>query len=580
MDKKIKEKGYVKPLAAAISLLLSGSAFSVEFSSGDLEGSFNSNISMGASWSMEDPKSELVAGGNGGSGLSTTTDDGKLNFKKGQTFSEIVKGVHDLSLSKGNYGAFMRGKYWYDRRLQDQDVERGHLPTGYSASGQKLDDSSFDDLQKFSGVALLDAYIYGSFDIGDAPLDLRLGKQVVSWGESTFIQGGVNSINPVDVNAFRRPGAEVKEGLLPVNMIYANIGATENLTLEAFYQLTWQETVVDGCGTFFSGADVLTAEGCDKITASGAVLNETTAIAAGAYLKRVGDQKPEDKGQYGIAARYFAADLNETEFGLYYMKYHNRTPILSVNGSAAPPQIFLPPVVPAPVVLPDFASASYFIEYPEGVDLYGLSFNTSLGDISVSGELSYRPNQPVQENTTNLLFKSLGLAGGGAFLNQTNHGYDELPVTQAQMTMVKFFDQVLGASRLTMLGEVGYSKTGDLDKNGKLYGRSPVFGNPTADDNEGTVTENAWGYRMLAALSYSNVFAGVNMTPKIAFSHDVDGYSANGMFVEGRQSVNMGLSADYLNTYTAGISYTSFWGGDYNTGKDRDFASFSLGVSF
>ena len=69
--------------------------------------------------------------------------------KKGQTFSEIVKGVHDLSLSYQNYGAFVRGKYWYDRRLKDSEVERGHLATGYSADGVKLDDSDFHDLQKF-----------------------------------------------------------------------------------------------------------------------------------------------------------------------------------------------------------------------------------------------------------------------------------------------------------------------------------------------------------------------------------------------------------------------------------------------
>ena len=254
-----------------------------------------------------------------------------------------------------------------------------------------------------SGAALLDAYVYGEFEVGDAPLELRVGKQVVSWGESTFIQGGVNSINPVDVNAFRRPGAEVKEGLLPVNMVYANIGATENLTLEAFYQLTWQETVIDGCGTFFAGADVLTAESCNAITVSGATLSENTALAAGAYVKRVGDQTPDDDGQYGIAARYFAADLNETEFGLYYMKYHSRTPILTVNGAQASGH---------------FPSSSYFIEYPEGIELYGLSFNTSVGDYAVAGEISYRPNQPVQENTTNLLSKSLGIAG---YLGKTKH---------------------------------------------------------------------------------------------------------------------------------------------------------------
>ena len=71
------------PLAAALTLLIAGQSQGLEFSSGELEGSFNSNISIGASWSTEDAKAELIGGGNGGTGQSTTTDDGKLNFKKG-----------------------------------------------------------------------------------------------------------------------------------------------------------------------------------------------------------------------------------------------------------------------------------------------------------------------------------------------------------------------------------------------------------------------------------------------------------------------------------------------------------------
>jgi hypothetical protein len=91
---------------------------------------------------------------------------------------------------------------------------------------------------------------------------VRLGKQVVSWGESTFILNGINSINPIDVSAFRRPGAEIKEGLIPVNMFYVSQSLTDNLSAEAFYQLEWDQTVLDNCGTFFSSTDVV-ADGCD-----------------------------------------------------------------------------------------------------------------------------------------------------------------------------------------------------------------------------------------------------------------------------------------------------------------------------
>ncbi len=85
----------------------------------------------------------------------------------------------------------------------------------------------------------------------------------MSWGESTFIGSGINSINPIDVSAFRRPGAEIKEGLIPVNMFYVSQSLTDNLSAEAFYQIEWDQTVVDNCGTFFSQPDII-ADGCDN----------------------------------------------------------------------------------------------------------------------------------------------------------------------------------------------------------------------------------------------------------------------------------------------------------------------------
>lgn len=65
------------------------------------------------------------------------------------------------------------------------------------------------------------------------------------------------------MSAFRRPGAEIKEGLIPVNMFYVSQSLTDNLSTEAFYQIEWDQTVVDNCGTFFSQPDVI-ADGCNN----------------------------------------------------------------------------------------------------------------------------------------------------------------------------------------------------------------------------------------------------------------------------------------------------------------------------
>jgi hypothetical protein len=74
------------------------------------------------------------------------------------------------------------------------------------------------------------------------------------------------------------------------------------------------------------------------------------------------------------------------------------------------------------------------------------------------------------------------------------------------------------------------------------------------------------------------VFAGINLSPNVAWSHDVDGYGPN--FSEGNKAISIGVNADYKNTYNASLSYTDFFGGDYNTTTDRDFVALSFGVNF
>ena len=225
------------PLAVSLASTLATPASAVTFNIGEIEGSFDSSLSVGASWSTQNPDKNLIGSNNGGHGLSQTSDDGHLNYKAGKTFSKIFKGIHDLELKYGDTGVFLRGKYWYDFEQKDESTEFKPL----SDSGRKT-------AAKASGAELLDAFIYHKYSIADLPGNVRLGKQVVNWGESTFIQGGINSINPFDVTALRRPGSEIKEALVPVNMFYLSQNLTDNLSAEGFYQLEWDQTVVDNCG--------------------------------------------------------------------------------------------------------------------------------------------------------------------------------------------------------------------------------------------------------------------------------------------------------------------------------------------
>jgi len=258
-------------------------------------------------------------------------------------------------------------------------------------------------------------------------------------------------------------------------------------------------------------------------------------------------------------------------------------------------------------------NSSYYVEYPEDIRLYGLSFSTTLPTGTAwSGELSYRPNAPVQLNTTDILFSGLTPLNPSVSVlsgtpGQDQQGYRRKEVTQLQTTLTHFFDQVMGAERLTLVGEVGWTHVGGLEDSSEArYGRDPSYGpGPLPNnqcvtlntgtlaggaqnnvsrycENDGFTTANSWGYRGRAIWEYNDVFAGVNLKPNVAWSHDVEGYSPGpgANFEEGRKAVSLGVDAEYQNTYTASLAYTNFFDGKYTTVDDRDFVALSLGVNF
>ena len=55
-----------------------------------------------------------------------------------------------------------------------------------------------------------------------------------------------------------------------------------------------------------------------------------------------------------------------------------------------------------------FDTARFQFEYPENRHLIGFSFNTTYGDYSYQGEVSYRPNVPLQVAVVDLVFASFG----------------------------------------------------------------------------------------------------------------------------------------------------------------------------
>lgn len=573
-----------------------------------IEGTWGLNVSVGTSVRTSDPDRDLIMVGNGGRGGSSH-DDGNLNFKKGDTFSTIVKAVGEVTLKKDNLGLFLRGKAWYDHQLKTRGMRHGHSANAFD-KGDTLDDSDFDPLSKFSGVELLDAYVFANTELGeDHPLSVKLGSQVVNWGESLFIPG-INQYGAFDISASRRPGAQVKEIMLPIPQLSANLGVTENLSVEAFYQLEWKKNVLDGCGTYWSISDVYNCSDQGVVIPAGplgnlsdgevfnGLRNPLGPFPAGTtgVMANAGDREPGKDGQWGIAGRLFSPALS-TEFGAYFVNYHQRSPVISVLLDASP----------APSA---FAAATNRMQYvwdwsAEDIKVFGLSFSTTALGWSVFGEVSHTKDLPVQLNGLDLLRGASSGAGPLGFLRNIPRnqgvlytGYDRKDKTQLQISTLKSFPRVLGAESLMVMGEVAYQHWQGIGDpmDSRRYGRGFVFGqavtdtlscaatgnaNPDYCEADGFATKNAWGYRLQGTLSYPGLFGGVNVKPRVFWSHDVKGYSADALFLEDRRILGVGAAFDYLNKYYADISYNRFNpGAKYDVFHDRDFVSVVVGVNF
>ena len=267
---------------AAAAAFGSQPASALEYNFGDVQVFFDTTVTAGVSARVAERNSIFLPEGNGGPvdprnngnlsntgesanqaqvllGGATTIripdnpdnfdssingDDGRLNFDKWDLTSGTVKVTNDIQANWSNYTFFARLNSFYDAVLdRDSSFERSRI-----GDGAKVDAAR--------DIDLLDFYVSGDFNVGGLPLNVRLGKQVVNWGEATFILNGISSWNPFDVNAFRRPGAEIREGLLPIWGTYASIGLPYDLSLEAFYQLEWEELQLDRPGTPFASSDV------------------------------------------------------------------------------------------------------------------------------------------------------------------------------------------------------------------------------------------------------------------------------------------------------------------------------------
>lgn len=467
-------------------------------------------------------------------------DDSTRNFSRGSLITNRVSLFGELMLKHDNLGAVVRGSHFYDDVYHNRNDNDS--PDTVNKSGRY--DAFTSDTRRYSGskARLLDAYVYGNFDVfDDQYLSVKAGRHLVAWGESLFWPNISQGQAPVDATKFNVPGTEAKDAYLPAGQVSTAWSLTPDFSLLAYYQYKWEETQLNPVGDYFNSSDIF-GPGAE-------FLRFAPGDPTGASLTYAGKKKPDDSGQWGVGTRYRLTE--STEVGLFHTRYHERVGALFFGIAGDTHYSSLNDTVKA---------GTYELGYFEGVELTGVSFSSKIGDaVQLAGDLSYRDGSAVylEDGTP---------ARGQIWQGNLNAMYMIGPSWLAQQT--------------TLFGEVMHQKIEGVDSVDVTT--NGVTTNVDKFDHHGQ-TPGSTLLGIGAQMDYPGVFNGWDLSTKANWMQNVDGSALQGIG-RGEKRMTVGADFKYLGNFQVGLTYVDFLSSPNiaygRTMADRDYVSFNGKYSF
>ncbi len=546
---------FLSVLLAFFLVLHAQNAEAFDFKEGDISGFLDTTVSSGADFRVSQPSHALIGTYYGGTDHSVNNQQGDLNYTKGSVFSNASIITSDFGLSYQNTSAYISGSYFID----PVNLDKKQL-------------TPYEQQNAGHGEELLDAYVEQKFEPAGKALDIRVGKQVINWGESTFIPGGLSVTNPIDATQLLLPGSEVRNALIPNYMVSSSYQLTDQVSLADYYLFHFERTTLPVCGTYFSTDNVF----CDDGNSIGDVAYGQAPVGnLSSAVRESGREMPSNNNQFGASVHYVPPGLNDTDFGFYFLNYDNPLPVASAVGN--------------PGGLP-----TYVLKYVGNLHVYGVSSSTNLWGVALQGEYTYRPEFPLQLDAIDVLQAAAGLSNTGypaaTYPGQILQGYREMPVNQLQGTVSKAFGRQnpFFADDWTITTEAAMIDVSHFPKN--LHFDAPGVNLPSSNNfqapglqTSGWADAFSWGYVVETSCTYYQALKNTDLIPRVAFSQDVKGNTPDPLseFVDRRMSLTLGITARYMQNLSIDLSYTNFFGaGAANLLSDRDFASVTVKYKF
>lgn len=610
-------------VAAIAPMAMNANALRFDVSD-DLTVDIDTNISYGIQWRVDGRDSNLLSGSDinilaaqynplagstpfpaahdsmRGFIQRVNSDDGTRNFDKWDQTSNRIAVISDIKIQYKNYGIFLRPQIWYDnvpfketswtcKYMCDPSYYPGGNIYGLGSSNAVASGHAnsakhhHEDYKDWGYTArFLDAYVHANWNVGEeGRLEARAGRQVISWGEASILQGGISSSqNRMDSSSATTPGVELKEIFLPTGALYASWALNQKLSFEAYWMYEFLPTEVFTTGSFFSMQDMITGNSFYShggLAASGVTIPGMGYIPLGAggelggAMTKIYHNYPDADKQWGFATRY-SLD-NGTEIGAYIVNYHDKMPSnWSTNALGT---------------VNSYDTNHYSISNMENIRMYGLSMSTVAGSTMISAEYNYRANTGVVPacdansvfgfNCKDPAFKygpmrnTLQLQPGVYSSVPYHNMFGSWPARAEQHYLNVGFNRMLDPSAFwdsaTVVGEVATWHIGGFDDDDLNFAHM------------GAYTKRGVALAMNLMFEYKNVLEGVDVTVPFAVNYGIEGSLSSIGVTEHNLNMSIGVEAAYLDSWRFGITYNDY-SGPNNLWVDRDNLSVNVKYTF
>jgi hypothetical protein len=538
-------------VAAAAAMAATGAgAANIDTGNPELSLRWDTNVKVSLAGRVKEADAVLLSNPN--------NDDGDRNFGKGLISNRLDLFTEADAVWQRRFGARLSAAAYYDRTYNTGNDNPGFAGGAFPNQLSVPADRFTKDTRDLHGrkAELLDAFVFGKFELGEMSATVRAGQHSVLWGESLFF--GTNAIaggqQPFDVvKLLSVPSTQFKEAIRPVPQISGQLQINANVSVGAYEQTRWQSARTPAVGSYFSNTDPAVDGG------------ESILLGPGLVAPRQADREPKDSGQGGLQLRIRG---EQTDYGFYATRFHAKFPTLV-------PLIGLTPGGPAPT--------GYYMAYPQGITALGASASRTFDNFNVAVEASIRRNQPLASSQG----VDISAIAPVPPTNVTdNPGY---AVGRTAHVNLSTFAS-LGPSPLwkeaTLLAELAWNRTLRITKN------------EAAKDPNGT--RDGVALRFLLEPTYRGVADGLDIGVPVGLgwapkgSRPLGSGNPNAWIPEGGGDVSVGLNAAFRDTWRATLAYTHYFGkaGSFNTNtpdnayswkqtlRDRDFIAASLSYSF